>query len=264
MAMPFVQDLRSSAGTNITWVQSIHTVQEKPAWHWWLQGIIGPLCDGVVTPSAAILQKLRQYGPVPRGRVIGNGIQVRRFFEARVVADVPWPPGKKIVGYIGRFDPVKRLGLLIEAIARLPEEYQLALVGYGQEEQRLRGLVKRLYLERRVHFTGATTEPERWYKAFDVFCLPSAAEGFPLSLAEAVSAGVPVVACDTPAVRETVPEAVWVKAEVEVNELAQALVQGAGQPPNRISLSELEKRYSVERMVQGYEGYFQSLRGSRA
>ena len=60
-----------------------------------------------------------------------------------------------------------------------------------------------------------------------MFCSPSAAEGYGLTLAEAVAAGVPVVACDTGAVRETVSEAIWVSAEAGAEELRGRLSRRA-------------------------------------
>ena len=216
LAMPFAKR------REMVWVQSIHTVQEEPEWQWLVQGMIGRYADAVIAPAAAVIKKLHDYGPVPRPTVIPNGIDVRRFHDAVAVEEVPWPKGVRVVGYVGRFDPVKRLGLLVEAMGMLPGVH-LAMVGYGEEEGRLRGLAKRLGVEDRVHFVGATKEPERWYKVFDVFCLPSAAEAFPLSLVEATATGVPVVACGTAAVRETISEARWVSEEADAGEVARAI-----------------------------------------
>jgi glycosyltransferase involved in cell wall biosynthesis len=241
------------------WVQSIHTVQERPAWHWVVQGMISRRADAVVAPAAAVIRKMQEHGPVPRAVVIPNGIDVRRFYEARAWEDVPWPKGSRVVGYVGRFDPVKRLEVLVEAMGALPG-WHLALVGYGPMEGALRRQAAEMGLAERVHFVGATKEPERWYKAFDVFCSPSAGEGYGLTLAEATAAGVPVVACDTEAVRETVEAAAWVSAEGGVRELAGAIEEAVQGKKSCISLIELEKQYSLERMVEAYEVVLEELR----
>lgn len=241
------------------WVQSIHTVQENPEWHWIVQGMISRQADAVITPAAAVIRKMQEHGQVPRSVVIPNGIDVRRFHDARPVDKPPWPVGTRVVGYIGRFDPVKRLGMLVDAMTELPACH-LALVGYGPMEEALRRQTTVLGLAQRVHFVGPTKEPERWYKAFAVFCLPSAAEAFPLSLVEATAAGLPVVACDTPAIRETVEAAAWVAEAGNAAEVARAIGQALGQQKRCMSLPELEKRYSLERMVTTYARVLEELR----
>jgi glycosyltransferase involved in cell wall biosynthesis len=234
------------------WVQSIHTVQEKPRWHWTVQGLISRHADAVVAPARAVIEKMRQHGRLPEARVIPNGIDVRRFYEARAVEAVPWPKGARVVGYVGRFDPVKRLEVLVEAMREL-EGWHLALVGYGELEAKLRGLARNVEVGERVHVVGRTTEPERWYKAFDVFCSLSGAEGYGLTLAEATAAGVAVVACDTAVVRETVEAAGWVGTEAGAGEVSRAILGVVERgKKDRMSLPELKKRYSLERMVEAY------------
>ena len=62
----------------------------------------------------------------------------------------------------------------------------------------------------RVHFLGQVSDPERLYPAFDLFCLPSRAEGFPRSLIEAQACGIPVIASDVGGSREAVcPQTGW-------------------------------------------------------
>ena len=126
-----------------------------------MQGMLSGRADAMVVPSQAVIEKLRQHGPVPAPTVIPNGIDVRRFYEARPMEDVPWPKGVRVVGYVGRFDPVKRLGEVVEAMRGL-RTWHLALVGYGAQEGVLRAKVAGLGLADRVHFVGATREPERW------------------------------------------------------------------------------------------------------
>ena len=157
--------------------------------------------------------------PRPRPTVIPNGINVPRFHDAAPIENPPWPKGSTVVGYIGRFDPVKRLDLLIHALEFLPTNFHLALVGWGtpQQEQYLRHLAAQLpqtpdqlsilnsqfSIGSRLHFLGPTTEPERWYKSFNIYCSLSASEGFGLTLAEAACAGIPIVTCVPPPPRNS-------------------------------------------------------------
>ena len=281
-------------GRGIRWVQSIHTVQEKPLWHWVVQGMILPRADLFVAPSRAVVEKVLRYGALAdgaRAEVIPNGIEVRRFFEARAIEAErrPWPAGSFVVGYVGRFDRVKRLDSLIEATAILMRRgtiprLQLALVGYGEQEERLRKLAAERGLmgqggERGskwgavVHFPGKTDEPERWYKAFDLFCSPSAAEGFGLTLVEAAVAGCPLMACETPAVRETlagVEGVSWLPEGAAAEEVARGIAEAYGRKAaasgERVGpeLAWFERRFSEEKMVDRYAGIFlKSTEGKR-
>ncbi|HVT80026.1 MAG TPA: glycosyltransferase family 4 protein, partial [Phycisphaerae bacterium] len=234
------------------WIQSIHTVQEKPAWHWWAQGLIGNLPDATVAPSRAILQKLQAYGPVPRPIVIPNGILISKFRDALPMSPVPWPAGAKVIGYVGRFDPVKRIPLLIEAMNHLPDDFHLALVGYGNEEGRLRKLAASVRNgSGRIHFVGGTASPERWYKTFDLFCLVSDAEGFALAALEAAASGVQVLVCSTPALRETLPNVAWMPRDASARQVATALLTCVNTPETRAKPA-LDERFGVGMMVGRY------------
>jgi glycosyltransferase involved in cell wall biosynthesis len=274
---------RDGGRKGMGWVQSIHTVQEKPRWHWVVQGLIGRQADAIVAPSRAVLRKLERYGPIPGGGVaIPNGIEVEKFARAeRMPAEnLPWPADAFVVGFLGRFDPVKRIDLLLEAVAAIVRRdgvpggrLHVALVGYGVLEEDLRARAGALGIGERVHFpvsdglglgpVQGTREPERWMKTFDVFCSPSPAEGFGLTLLEARAAGVPVIACGTDAVREALAGddgVVWIDPACGAGEVARAIErvmagEGGGAVP-----AEVLAGWGEERMVERYVGFLRDLR----
>ncbi len=93
---------------------------------------------------------------------------------------------------------------MVEAAARLmPERSDLYLVMVGdssmepREPERLRQLASQLApaLADRIIFTAYRFDPERFYRIFDVYVLPSSREGFGVTLIEAMATGVPLVAC---------------------------------------------------------------------
>jgi glycosyltransferase involved in cell wall biosynthesis len=102
-----------------------------------------------------------------------------------------------IAGFVGRFDPVKRLDLLVEAAARIPDENILfVLVGDGMEMDRMRSLISEQGLDSRFCLTGFIHNPGRYYELFDIFVLPSVRESLSMSLLEAGSNRLPALAFD--------------------------------------------------------------------
>ncbi|CAN0576097.1 unnamed protein product, partial [Ectocarpus sp. 12 AP-2014] len=100
-------------------------------------------------------------------------------------------------------------------------------------------------LEHRVRFTGVLTGQDLWdvYAAHDVFAFSSVSETQGLVLAEAMAAGVPVVALDAPGVREVVENRVNGRLLPEVmgaSGLASALIDIAAQPIDRLRAYQSE------------------------
>ncbi|MFI6980699.1 glycosyltransferase [Embleya sp. NPDC050154] len=110
-----------------------------------------------------------------------------------------------VVG-LGRLSFEKGYDLLLEAwveVARRNPEWRLRLYGSGPEEGRLRAQAAALGLTGTVEFAGQTADVEGALREGSVFVAPSRAEGFPISLMEAMAMGVPSVAFDcAPGVRE--------------------------------------------------------------
>lgn len=95
----------------------------------------------------------------------------------------------------------KRQHLLVEAFARLAGEFPewtVELWGGGDESgapyaEELRALIREYHLQERVFLKGESRHISDEYATADIFCFPSAYEGFPLAMTEAMSAGLPVV-----------------------------------------------------------------------
>jgi len=137
-------------------------------------------------------------------------------------AFVPGPPapdlldryrlrGHPVVLFLGGLKPRKNLFLLLDVwapvAARVPEA-RLVISGGGPLRADLERHARRLGIEGRVVFTGYVPEAEKaaHFRLADVFLFPSAMEGFGFSVAEAMSAGVPVVASDRGSIPELVAE----------------------------------------------------------
>ncbi len=173
-----------------------------------------------------------------------------------------------MIGYLGRFDPVKRLDGLIQAIPLLKNnQAQLCARWLRAIEADLRQQVRKLNLASRVHFLGATPEPERWLKAFTLMCSPSSAEGFGLTLIESLIAGTPVIACRAPGVQETLaglPGVAWLDADPSAQEISQLLDQSLVKAIAKGYVKGMDgllnaNRFAQDKMIAAYEATFVQL-----
>jgi glycosyltransferase involved in cell wall biosynthesis len=130
----------------------------------------------------------------------------RRFAEAAGART-----GRPTVLSVARMYPRKRLEDLLRAavilLRRIPEA-QVRIVGEGPESMRLRALHRELQLGDSVVLLGEVTRRTLAveYASAHCFCLPTVQEGFGLVFAEAMAAGLPVVACRAAAVPEIVDD----------------------------------------------------------
>jgi GalNAc-alpha-(1->4)-GalNAc-alpha-(1->3)-diNAcBac-PP-undecaprenol alpha-1,4-N-acetyl-D-galactosaminyltransferase len=102
---------------------------------------------------------------------------------------------------MGRLTPSKGFDILVRAFGREfanRPEWQLSIWGEGPLRESLDALIRDLGLTERVHLQGLTMEPWMALARGQIFALPSAYEGFPNAMLEAMALGVPVVAFDCP------------------------------------------------------------------
>jgi glycosyltransferase involved in cell wall biosynthesis len=164
--------------------------------------VLARLTDRVIHVSASERDEGAALRVVPPGRqrVVPNGIDPARFARpaggAALRAGLGLPATARVVGTVGLLNDAKGHDILVEALARLPQDVHLLIVGHGEREAALRGLAARLGLSARVHLPGWLDDVSAAHDAMDVFALPSRWEGLPYSLLEAMAAGLPCVASD--------------------------------------------------------------------
>lgn len=95
--------------------------------------------------------------------------------------------------YAGGLHPWKRPGLLIEALALLPEDYVLTILGQGMEEENIRKQVSEKGLNSRVRIIKGSVNPFPYYSASSCLILCSKFEGFPNVVTEAMATGCPAI-----------------------------------------------------------------------
>jgi L-malate glycosyltransferase len=189
--------LASRFCSNTRFLQSIQTTQPTPRWHWKLQSIVHLAAEWVVVPSPSAAQVAIDWADVPANKIV----VIPNAVDCESVAPKARDTGAQFaVGFIGRFDPIKRIPDLLEAMAILDDRFMLHLFGDGEDRARIEIEIDRLHLKNRVILHGLIAHPAEALKTIDLLCLPSAAEGFGLVLIEAMAACVPVIATNVPGI----------------------------------------------------------------
>ena len=221
----------------------------------------------VIAPSNAVAKSLRRQEifPLEKMATIRYGLDVD---NAR---DVVKSAGKYRVGAIGNLDPVKGFDTLIRCAsivkAGLPE-VSFEVVGedrsrHQRHEIELRKMISQLGLEKTVELSGWSDDIGLKLANFDLFVSASRRESFGFVIAEAMLAGVPVIATATEGAREIISDpalGVIVPIDSPV-ELADAILEllrdtvkigllGRNGPPHIV------ENFSLERMVNETEALY--------
>ena len=163
----------------------------KPRLYRWLERLAFPRAATVIVTSPAMRDQLEAMSRAPRVAMFPNGIDTVAFAPT---ARPHRPRERRVVLAVGRLEPEKNLGRLVDAIALIDDPpVRLVLVGEGRE---------RAELEQRAEARGVAIElrgvvphrelPRHLAEA-DVYALPSLTEGHPKALIEAMASGVPCV-----------------------------------------------------------------------
>jgi glycosyltransferase involved in cell wall biosynthesis len=155
--------------------------------------------------STEELQSIRRFGLKNPVALIPNGIDAEDYERLPNVAEaealLPMLKGKRVLLFLSRVHPKKGLPLLLKAwhsLGALRSDWLLAIAGPDQSghTSELKRLVDELNLNDSVVFTGALFGQQKLaaYALSDIFVLPSFSENFGVAIAEALAAGLPVVA----------------------------------------------------------------------
>jgi len=153
----------------------------------------------LVVPSARLQGIARKAWAQPAERVvrIANGIDVKRYAAppSEPIPGLDKRPGEIVVGTVAGLRAVKNLPRLVRAFAAMTSsDARLVIVGAGPESERIAAEARRLGVGNRLLMPGFLGDPARWIGLFDIFALSSDSEQFPISLVEAMAAGLPAVA----------------------------------------------------------------------
>ncbi len=200
--------------------------------------------------------------PAARLRYIPNGIDLARF--------APRPEGAVVahgvtIGTVAALRAEKNIARLLRAFAAVPEDLgaRLVVVGDGPERAALEAEAAALGLGARVRFAGHIADPAPLYAGFDAFALSSDTEQMPISVLEAMAAGLPVAATDVGDVRAMLAEAnaPLVVPKGDEAALGAALARLAGDAALRRAVgaanrARAERDFDERAMVAAYGALF--------
>ncbi len=171
--------------------------------------------DYAVAVCEAARQRFAADGMRPRRALLSvpNGIRLERFRPAddvarqSLVAELGLPTGSRIIGTVGRLQPVKDHALLLRAFAKVRvqvPEAALVIVGDGPLRAALEAQAEQAGLSDTVRFMGDRHDVPRLLTGMEVFALTSTSEGYSVALLEACASSLPIVATDVGGNREIV------------------------------------------------------------
>jgi glycosyltransferase involved in cell wall biosynthesis len=228
----------------------------------------------VVVPSRALERIALEVWTQPRSKVrlIPNGIDTaaygarqRRDALPRLVKQ----RGELWIGTLAGLRKVKDLPALVRAFRGLPDEWQLVIAGEGPERAAILAEAATCGLEHRVHLAGFV-EPVKAVGLFDVFALSSRSEQFPISVVEAMAAGLPIAAPRVGDVAAMVASenGPLLSAPGDETGLAHALHTLAADPGLRKRIGQANRakavaEYDERRMIERYRALYGGLVGRR-
>ncbi len=240
------------------------------------------LCDGVIAPSESIARLLRKRGVTAPLVVIPTGIDVAAFAAAdgrRFRARYRIPPEAPVIGHVGRLAEEKNLGYLAEAVARhlvRRPQARFLVIGDGPERGEFEATFRRHGVGERLVMPGRRTGRvlREAYRAMDVFAFASLSETQGMVVAEAMAAGLPVVALDAPGVCEVVRDGSngrLLPQDTPPAAFAQALGRLVDDPGQREELAagarataqEFSRERSAARMLGFYDEVRRATRARR-
>ncbi|MFH1740184.1 MAG: glycosyltransferase [bacterium] len=248
-----------------------------PDWYHKVDGFTHKLCNRIIANSEAGRDSLVQMAgiPVEKIDVVPNGVDAERLrfdrsmARERLAAEFSLPSNACLFGIVAQLRPRKHHDLLFRAMRIVREKesrVHLLVVGDGAERERLESLRRELGLESDVTLTGYRSDVREILAGLDALVLPTSLEGCPVSVMEAMAAGLPVIAAKAGGVAELVEDQRTGLLIEPGNEesLTRAILSLVENPALRSKLGEagrekIEKEFSLDRMAKQIENVYDAL-----
>lgn len=234
-----------------------------------LNRMLTPLTDAFIAVARPHARHLVEHTgfPAEKVHVIPNGVDTRRFApapdRAAVRRSLGLSPAAPVVAILAALRPEKNHEMFLRAAARVRRrvsDARFLVIGDGPRRAPLEALAESLRLGDAVRFLGSRGDVAQVLPAASVLALTSHNEANPVSILEAMSCGVPVVATDVGSVSETVRHGVTglLCPAGDEEALAGGLVELLEEPVRAAQMGAAGRRlvvdaWSLDAMVAGYE-----------
>jgi sugar transferase (PEP-CTERM/EpsH1 system associated) len=243
-----------------------------------------PFVTRYVALSPDLESYLRERIGVPATRIdqVYNGVDTARFFPSpggRAAIDACPFQGADywLVGTVGRMEAVKDQTNLarafVTAVAADPEaraRLRLVLVGDGKLKREIEAILESAGVRELAWFAGERTDVVPILQGLDCFVLPSLAEGVSNTILEAMACGLPVVATRVGANAELVEQNLTGRTvpAADSDALAREIgayfaTPGLARQHGQAARRRVERRFSLERMVEDYDRVYAGLLRTR-
>ena len=224
-----------------------------------------PRAHGVVVQTEQAREWLNRTCPQARGHVIANPVVYPLpTGEPVVPPDRVTSWARRMVLAVGRLSDQKQFDVLMAAFAELAPGYpqwDLVILGEGEERDRLERERERLGLGGRARMPGRVGNLSDWYNRADLFVMSSRFEGFPNTLIEAMAHGLPAVSFDCRAGPRDIirdgTDGLLVSPEGGAPGLARAMETLMRDEPRRQEMAgaavAVRERFSMERIAAQWD-----------
>ncbi len=246
----------------------------------WLNRRLAPITDAFIAVAGPHGRYLAEHEGCPprKVRVIPNGVDTQRFRprwpNAALRAEFRLPPDAPVAGIVAALRPEKNHELFLRAAALVREKLPAArflVVGDGPRRAKLEALARELTLHDSVRFLGTRPDVHEVLSLLDVLVLTSHMEANPVSILEAMAAEKPVVATRVGSVPETVRDGKTGylvapgDARGAADRVTELLVDRERAAAfGRAGREEVLARWSIERMVEGYQDLLAGIYTAKA
>lgn len=230
------------------------------------------LLGGVIAANEVIRQRLVNNHGIQKQliRVIHHGIDVNALSPEKERKDEGQPPDLiPVIGSIGRLSRIKGHHVFLKAARRVIElgvEAMFAIVGEGEEEWRLRRLVKEYGLEKKVTFSPHLPNRRELYRIFDIVAVPTLSGGIGLTALEAMAMAKPVIASAVGEILHLiqdgktgllVPEGDWEALAAKIVELIKS--PDRGRSLGREARAYVVENFSLAPMIEATRQFYEEV-----
>jgi len=257
-------------------VATVHNLYKRVKRHRCLLNcLLGRVSDYVVVFSPEVGKDVLAHDRIPssRLRLLSPGIRLEGLALAATRAEARSLLGVAgfVLGTVARLEEQKGLEVLLTAVSRIRREtgdLTVLIVGDGPLRPRLEEQAQKLGLKEAVRFLGTRRDVPLLLRALDLFVMPSHWEGIPLTLLEAMGAGLPVVSTRVGRAGEIIADGVngLLVPPGDAEALAAAILAAYRQPQARRAWGEQGRRtvvakYSLDRMLGQFADLYRQLAG---